>query len=109
MRAGSKFTFRPDEPSEDRDDQFSQDQDYDQDAGEEEEENDDFSNDMEPTTAQHFFSLEFKEVIRTKEYAEEAKTRQLKQIARRRWSELTLKQKAPFEQLASMEAAKRKE
>lgn len=101
MRAESKFTFKPDEGSENN--EYSVGNDFDN----EEDEDDNDSQEGDPETAQNFFSREFREIL-NKEYSQ-VRPSMLRQIVKKRWLELTLKQKSPFEQLAHQEAEKREE
>lgn len=56
----------------------------------------------QPDTALHFFAREFRMCL--EQDFVELRNQVLKQAIKKRWNELTLKQKAPFEQLASQKA-----
>ena len=99
MRAESRFTFKPDEGSAN---EFSRGNDDDA-SGEESEDSDA----IEGPTARKFFAKEYKVKI-MKEFPA-AKPSAVIHAVKKRWLELTLKQKTPFEQLAHQESLKNEE
>jgi len=99
LRAESKFTFKPDEPS--NENEMSRQEDFEND----EEDSEGLLNEKKlPETALHFFAREFRTCL-LRDFSE-LKNQALKSAIKKRWNELTLKQKAPFEQLAQQEAQK---
>ena len=116
LRAESKFTFRPDNLSDDENELSPyQNVELDGRANEIDEQDEDegpsygllVESQRRPETALQFFEREIRPTLE-RDFSE-LRNSLLRQVIKQRWDELSLKQKAPFESLSSQEAAKRDE
>ena len=112
LRAESKFTFRPDNYSDEG--KLSQGLDVKLDGADNQEEDDNEISEgllgeslKRPETALHFFCREFRKIL--EQDFSELKNILTRSAIKQRWDELTMKQKAPFEQLATQESTKKEQ